>query len=356
MKHTITLSAFTILSCGCVEYIGPDYPDYDNARTQMAQVQSTTARFAEEFSNVMASLRVVEPLQMLINEPPALPIPLYYEADLTLRFGVYTENNLGAYDYQQSVNPSIVVTKRNGIVINVNNFTFEQDLRLSSMTIQVLSNQNGIDTLASEELELQLTQQWRTSTSTQFAPSLSTGLHTTGTATYSANGSTPTIIEITHSHGFLREADPLVESPLLWIGQSLSITDLTEGDINPKSYMKANGIQYVPSDAAGVWVASIIYKGLLGLDFYSNVRAELTSNAVAASGLAEYSPQGRVVSRRKITAFANGGPWQCAINDPLATGTGIKINIYWLDGQFPVDLFPSPDQDCSQVIITEIGF
>lgn len=326
----------------------------------MNEGQFFTAKSAEEFSEAIATLRVVEPLQMLITEPSSQSIPLYYQADISPHYGIYTENSLGAYDYQQTVGPSILVSRRNGVVIKVNNFIFEQDLRLSSVTIQVLSNQNGIATPATETFSFQLTQQWLTNMSTRFAPGLSTGLRIVGSATYPNQlviyGEPPTKIEISREYGYLEEMDPLVVPLSLRVGQRLVITDLTNGPINKKTLATEHSILYVPSDLPGVWVASSLADTFLGVGLHYDARLLLTSSTVAANDQAEYKPQGGATLHGKSTAKLAGGPWQCAISNPLAIGAGTKIYLEWLGNQALVDIFPSPAHNCAQMIITEIGF
>lgn len=348
----VSLSLMSLVGCQPTATL----EEIRQGRDLLAEGKKILADRATQFSNAMATLEVVEPLQALLTEPPNIPISQYYEDVLSKMYGTYTENALGTYDHILGISQTISVTKLNGISISVENLKYDQTMRLAQVDIKVRSNFNGIDTPTAEEMTIDVTQYRLNALGEILSPIQSAGLRMEGTAEFPApTAGAPNIkIKITRSIGSLEDAG-LFGTQSIQQGWRLILTDLTDGLINKKTLTEEKVVRYVPSDQNGVWVGEFAYDGFRGVGVFSDVRMVLQSTAVAASGLATYRPQGGVSSNGKKVALVDGGPWNCVVTNPTAIGSGTKIYLNWLDGQFPQDLLPSPTYTCEQTIINVAG-
>lgn len=350
IKCGFIVSVLLLPSAGCI----PTLPPAESAKVRDILLQNRVhmLELNTAFTNAMASLEVVAPLEMLIDksspqatqqylETGAFYIQQYFLPDIQPLYGSYTEIAPGVYDFQAG-DLEVSVQKLNGIVINLVDFKYDNDDRLYSYDLYATFSEL---TPLADRLDISLTM-YRLNQLGSLTSGPSSGIKMFGSVTLLSSTFVPINMLLEHGFATITEQDGTVQT-----GEQLVITEVSGRLGNQTIFKQENSWQYKRSDQVGTWVSTYYNdKFTIGALQY-NVQIFTDSSDVLASGVVHYQPQGGVLRWGWKAATATGGPYSCYTSDPLASNTGTPITLKWMD-KASQPLFPGTNFTCDDAIIS----
>lgn len=320
---------------------------------------TTVQTISAELAAVVARFQLVHPAaQVLLQEPPVLPLVEVAQPTVSAWYGQHAENTDGSFSAVLDSTPRIRITLRNGIDIE---FTFNTVQmgpsftaagRLDNFKLRVLANQRGLETPQAQQVDIDLQydrMELPVFARTKFQP----GIVTQGYIEYARP--TPLGLEMVKYQLDRRlGAGGFADGLQVQEGQVIRLTDLSSAGAG-KEWLSEGITSYVNPVISGAWVAEYASQ------YFSDGR--LTHSALILSkSVADYVMHSRVeliglgsmsfaLSSGPITvAKVQGGPFLCDFSSTPAQGTGEALSLLWGDC-LTQKLVPTPQFNCASLIV-----
>lgn len=316
------------------------------ARAQFATGLAKLSALETEYASVINRFTDVAVVNKIISEPPKQIILDIPKADIDKDFGVYKQNANGTFEFFAG-GFSVGVEYNNGIDLQLYEITYHPDTRLKGFKLAVSSNNRQIDTPASDEVTINITE-FRPDLS-KFVPTLlNTGASTEGTYAFTPNGATtPVEYQIKRNQGTVEAIGLSMQAARQLRFQELSAA--------AKPFWESlETIIYLKSELPGVWWGFSATQAYADDIMSLNIHMVAQEQSLATTGLASFRPfarTSRFVYQGARVADIAGGAYTCDMNVMGDVGTGTSIDINWIDGTVE-KVFPSLKFPCSRTVLS----
>ena len=330
-----------------------------SARTAMNEGNGFVRSLGMDLSQVINRIQPLHPAtQLLVQEPPPLPMPEVTEDALQQWYGTHSENVDGTFSTISSIAPGIIIEMLNGITVEYSFNTAEMGASfrskgiLDNYKLAVQSNQRGITTPLAEQITIDLQYNLM-----ELPPSvlgnIYAGVHTLGTVSFMRIGPLgleESIYQIDRSIG----ANGNSSNNIITQGQKIRYTAISPNHPT-REWQTTNIIQFVQPLPGGLWLAENITHGYKDHDV--NYKGVVLAKSIAdytSTGVIEYFGAGEItfstadgiVPQGQLT----GGGYSCDFNSTIPSGAGPSIRMLWIDGTSEI-LLPTRNLDCVHLVL-----